>query len=42
MELPVSDEDLEQLETLPLEERAAALEELEKRLRAALEDAGTA
>ena len=30
--------ELERIEALPLEERAAALEELEKRMRAALDD----
>jgi hypothetical protein len=42
MELPLSDEELERLEVLPLDERAAALEELERRLRDALDDAVTA
>jgi hypothetical protein len=41
MELVLSQEELDRLEALPLEERAAALEELERRLRAALDDAAT-
>ncbi len=41
MELPLSEEELERLESLPLEERAVVLEELERSLRAALDDAAT-
>lgn len=38
MEPLVTDEEMARIEELPLEERAAALESIERRLRASLDD----
>jgi hypothetical protein len=41
MEPLLPDDELERLDSLPLDERAAALEEVERRLRARLNDETT-